>query len=80
MCQQQTHAVQQTVPLFDHPVGAGEEGFGDGQPERLGGLEIDHQLELARLLDGNVGDFCPAQQCAACRGMISRQTWMMFGP
>jgi hypothetical protein len=24
--------------LFDHLVGAGEEGFGDGQPERLGGL------------------------------------------
>jgi hypothetical protein len=36
--QQQTHAVQQTVPLFDHLIGAGEEGFGDGEPERLGGF------------------------------------------
>jgi hypothetical protein len=26
------------APLFDHLVGAGEKGFGDGQPERLGGF------------------------------------------
>ena len=32
------HAVQQMASLFDHFVGAGEQGFGDGQPERLGGF------------------------------------------
>ena len=26
------------APLFDHLVGAGEKGFGDGQPERFGGF------------------------------------------
>ena len=27
----------------------------DRQPERLGGLEIDHQLEFGRLLDRKIG-------------------------
>jgi len=27
---------------------------GDGQAERLGGLEVDHELELGRLLDREV--------------------------
>ena len=43
---------QQTNSLFDHLVGAGEQRVGDGEAERLGGLEVDHQLELGRLLDG----------------------------
>jgi len=29
--------------------------LGDRQPERLGGLEIDDQLELGGLLDGVIG-------------------------
>src|SRR5438552_17898977 len=29
----------------------------DRQPERLGGLEVDHQLELRRLLNGEVARF-----------------------
>src|SRR5512132_1572450 len=35
---------------FDHLVGAGEHGRGDVEAERLGGLEVDHQLELGRVL------------------------------
>jgi hypothetical protein len=27
----------------------------DGETERLGDLEVDHQLELGRLLDGQIG-------------------------
>ena len=30
----------------------------DREPERLGGLEVNHQLELCRLLDGQVTGFC----------------------
>src|ERR1700738_3760925 len=42
-------------------VGADQERFGEGQAERLGGLEINDQLEFAWLLDrqgGPRGFFC----------------------
>src|SRR5215831_5251346 len=46
---------------LDHLVGAGEERFGDGQPERLGGSQVDHELELGRLLDRDVAWLRAAQ-------------------
>jgi hypothetical protein len=30
----------------------------DGEAERLGGLEVDDELELGRLLDGEIGGLC----------------------
>jgi hypothetical protein len=35
--------------LFDHLVGERKDWFGDGQPERLRSLEIDHQFKFRAL-------------------------------
>ena len=40
--------------LLDHLVGPPQHRLRDRQPQRLGGLEIDDQLELGGLLDGQV--------------------------
>jgi hypothetical protein len=43
------------VASFDDFVGAGEDRWRDRQPERLGGVEIDDQLEPGRLRDRQIG-------------------------
>jgi hypothetical protein len=40
--------------LVDHLVGPCEQRFWDGESERLGSLEVDHQLKLCRLLHWEV--------------------------
>jgi hypothetical protein len=40
--------------LFDHLVRPQEERLWNCEPEHLGRLEVDDQLELGRLLDGKI--------------------------
>ena len=54
LCHEQTHAPRQNLRLFDHLVGAGEQCRWDGKAERLGGGEIDDEIELDRLLDREI--------------------------
>jgi hypothetical protein len=39
---------------FDHLVGERQQGRGHGNAERSGGLEVDHQSKLARLLNRKI--------------------------
>lgn len=43
--------------LFDHLVDAGKQCRWNVETERLGGLAVDRQLELRRLLDRQIGSF-----------------------
>ena len=54
VCQQQTFSL-----LLNHLVGAAKQDCWHLQPHRLRRLEIDHQLELGRLLDGQLGRIRP---------------------
>src|SRR5262245_24628400 len=43
------------VPLFDYLIGDGQHAWRNGQTKRPGGLEVDDELELGRLLHRQIG-------------------------
>jgi len=63
--------------LSDHPGCLAEDDWRDRDPERLGGLQVDDEIELDRLLDGKVSrfgaleDFVYKVGGASCRGRLA---------
>src|SRR5215831_17082762 len=53
--------VVQRLGLLDQLVSECEQRGRYGETERLGDLDVNDQLELSRLLDGEVGGLCPLQ-------------------
>src|SRR5215470_18557446 len=56
-----SRCIRKLAGLPDHLVRLEEEHRGNGQAEGLGGLQVDDQLELYRLLDREVGGFSAFQ-------------------
>ncbi len=57
-CQQQTFRFS-----FDDLVGAGEQRRRHGEPERLGGVEVNRQYEFGYLVDRDVTGLCSSENC-----------------
>src|SRR4029434_7247488 len=47
-------SVTRSLRPLDHFVGAQQDRLRDSQAKRFGHLEVDHHLELRRLLDGEI--------------------------
>src|SRR5262249_20873130 len=47
--------------LLDYLVDAGEQQWGNSQPERLSRLEIDYQFKFGRLLDWQIARLSPLE-------------------
>ena len=66
-------------PLLDHLIRAQQQQLRDSNAECLCGLQVDHQLELGRLLDGKIRRLGALQYLeapspsAARRGRAARQ-------
>src|SRR5215510_5042069 len=43
---------------FDHLISSREQGGWHGDTQSLSSLEVNHQIELDRLLDGEIGGLC----------------------
>src|SRR5262249_42371750 len=60
---------------FDHLVGAGEQRWRQLEAKRLGGFEVDDQLELGRLLDRDVARLRPAQNLINIISCAPKLVW-----
>src|SRR5258705_13727559 len=62
------HQTRKSPILFDQFVGAVEQRQRHGEAERLGGLEIDHQVELDRQLHWKIARLCSFQNLVDVSG------------
>src|SRR5271165_6438902 len=46
------------IASFNHFIGPQQERLGYRQAKRLGGRQVDHELEPGRLLDRKIGGLC----------------------
>src|SRR5262249_1986489 len=67
-----THAPQQRRTLFDNLVGECQQVGRHGNAERFGGLEIDNEGKLARLLDRKIAGLRAMQYFP---GIAARMTY-----
>ena len=65
--------VRRHIESFDHVVGSQQNGFWNRDAECSGTLEIDHQLKLGRLLDGQVTWFRTLEYLGDVSGCTSIQ-------
>jgi hypothetical protein len=56
-----TASEPEVTALLNHRVGTLQKGFRDLEVKRLRGLEVDHELEFRRLLDGQIRWFFTLQ-------------------
>jgi hypothetical protein len=56
---------------LNHLVSGGEKRRWHRDARRLRGLEVDREIELGRLLGGDVGGLVPRTRAANCRDVIS---------
>jgi hypothetical protein len=68
----------QQKKLIDHPVGADQEGLGDGQPERLRGSKVDDEIELTGLFDWKIRRLRAAQNPINITGSTSEQVGNIY--
>jgi hypothetical protein len=59
-----TSAQRRAGKTLDNLVCVKQYRFRNGNPQRLGGLEVDDELELFRLLDGEVARWSSLRSCA----------------
>src|SRR4029450_7369295 len=66
-------SVTRSLRPLDHFVGAQQDRLRDSQDKRFGHLEVDHHLELRRLLDGEIAGLGAFEDLVDKRGGASVQ-------
>src|SRR5882724_12429522 len=69
----------QSKLLRNNLVRSQQQRLWDGQPEGLGGFEIDHQLELRRLLHGQVAELRALEDLVHVRGRAAAVAGALSG-